>query len=466
MSTGTPADPPAPADEPEPPVDPSVDPSVDPMDRPMGLGIDFSDPNSPLAPYYLRATGVLVALVLGLTLGWYSNQPLLHTDVWVHLKLGRWVVEHRGLPTAEPFSPYTDKSAAFTNLPWLTQVAYHLTFTAGQSLAGGDAARRFVGGGDLLRQLHVVAVVAYFALLALAFRRTSGSGALQLLGLVLAFLASMITVGLHRPQTFGLVGYAAVLAALSRPVLSRRAVFAIPPVLVLWANLHGSFVVGFGLFGLAWLGRVVASFGSVPTGRVKQVVADLQVRRLTITIFAGLVAVAAANPFGPHIYPLAAGFGGNPNLKLLGEWQPIDFRVLAGGVGAVRGGGGAAGGGPGGQPASVLPVPDAAPADVRCRPAVPDADDGVVDPAGDLDRRRPLRCGRREVGGGAAADGAQLPQDAAGRTRVRHLPNAGADGARVARWGPAGSENGVRVRHPRSTWWGWSPTPPPTRRSG
>ncbi len=296
-------------------------PDDDPMERPVGAGIDFADPNSPLAPLYLTTTSVVATAALALLFLLYSYLPMHHTDVWSHLKLGGWIVEHRQLPNPEPFSPYTVQDDAPTFQPWLSQVAYHATYWAGKRLAGNDPVKRFLGGAELLRSAHVFGIVAVYGLLWLAFRRASGSGSLALLGLLGVFLAGVSTLGVHRPQLFSLVLFAGFLAMLSRPVLTRRAVALIPLLLVLWVNLHGGFVIGCGLLALAWLGRYLEC------GSVRAAYADTQARRL---LLAGLLAaggIAVLNPMGPRAYLLAVEFGGNPNLKTLLEWQPVDFQT-------------------------------------------------------------------------------------------------------------------------------------------
>ena len=300
----------------EPTDDPPAD---DPMDRPVGAGIDFTDPNSPLAPLYLTTTGVIAVAALGALLVLYSYLPMHHTDVWGHLKLGRWMADNRRLPIPEPSSPYTAKDDAPTFQPWLSQVAYHLTYRAGERWAGSDPAKRFHGGAELLRMAHVFGIVAVYGLLWLAFRRASGSGALALLGLAGVFFAGVSAIGVHRPQLFSLLLFAAFLAVLSRPVVSRRAVALIPVLLVLWANLHGGFVIGCGLLALVWLGRCLEC------GSVRVAVADTQVRRLLLAGLVAAAAIAFVNPMGPRIYLLALDFGSNPNLKTFQEWQPVDF---------------------------------------------------------------------------------------------------------------------------------------------
>jgi hypothetical protein len=321
MPLQTPSDTPPP----EPDDRGGADESDDPMDKPVGAGIDFTDPNSRLAPYYFRATDVLAMLVIAALMVLYGHFPLFHTDVWAHLKLGSWMTEHRQWPDREPFSPYTADTYG-AKFAWLTQVLYDRVYVLGQRLAGGEKVRQFLGGGEMLRGLHTAAIVASAFLFWLAYRRvTGGSSKLALLGLILFIYVIMTKLSIHRPQQLGVMCFAGLVAILSRPELARRHVAFIALLMVLWANLHGSFVAGFGLLGLFWLGRGIEAWLTA-TGRPwRAVFADRQFRMLTAAAVASTVAVALINPDGPRIFTLTASFGSHPNLKTLTEWMPIDF---------------------------------------------------------------------------------------------------------------------------------------------
>ena len=54
----------------------------------LGAGLDFADPNSRLAPLYLRTSGVVVAALLAVVFVLLSLAPVWHTDVWAHLRFG------------------------------------------------------------------------------------------------------------------------------------------------------------------------------------------------------------------------------------------------------------------------------------------------------------------------------------------------------------------------------------------
>lgn len=315
------------------PVPPPTDEPADPYyGGPLGAGIDWADPNSRLAPFYLTTSGVVAVAVLGVALVLLSLFPLSHTDFWAHLKYGEWITANRALPDREPLCEFTDKSTAMFDPLWLSQVGYDALFRAGAAAAGGDDRSRFDGGVEAVRLAHTGAAVAALGLFGLAIRRASGSVPWAAGGMVLILVLMLSPLAVQRPQAFALVGYAAVLCALSRDVLSRRAVVAVPLVMVLWANLHGAFVLGFGLLGAALLGRAVAV--AVAVGNrwsLRAACREVGVRRSAVALALTLAAVAALNPYGPALYLDVVRFAGHPNLRTVVEWQPLDFGQSRGG---------------------------------------------------------------------------------------------------------------------------------------
>lgn len=312
---------------PDPP--PGSDPPLSAYDGgALGAGIDWADPDSRLAPFYLTPGGVAAAAVLGLALVLLAGVPLWHTDFWAHLAYGEHVAARGALPDREPLSPFTDKGERMFDAPWLTQLGYHALFRAGGALAGGDAVRRLEGGVELVRVAHLLVAVATLGFVGLACRRAAGSVPWAAGGMLVVAVAMASPLVVQRPQALGLLCFVALLCGLSRQVPSRRFVLWAPALLVLWANLHGSFPVGLGLIGAALLGRVIEV---ARAGSVRAAWPDPAARRLALALVLASVAVAVLNPYGPRLYPEVARFGGHPNLKTVVEWQPLDFSAPRGG---------------------------------------------------------------------------------------------------------------------------------------
>ncbi len=156
---------------------------------------------------------------------------LLVQDSWLDFVDGRLVVA-AGLPHVDSLTLWT-LGRRWTDQQWGAQVVlYELVHH------GGFAAVLGVGIG---------CVIAALAILAIAARRLGGSPRATAIALCLPVLAAPSLAQL-RAQTFALVLFAAVFALLALDARSpSRRVLWVLPLLVLWANLHGSVALGAGL---------------------------------------------------------------------------------------------------------------------------------------------------------------------------------------------------------------------------
>src|SRR4029079_17496521 len=130
-----------------------------------------------------------------------------------------------------------------------------------------------------------------------------------------AFLVSAVALGL-RPQLIGMALFAIVLLL----VTDRRAhpgrLWAIPIIVAVWANIHGSFFLGPLVLGLAWLEDLHDR--------------DPGARR---TLAVGIVSALAAclTPFGPAVWAYAVGLSTNPQVtQRITEWQATKLRAVPG----------------------------------------------------------------------------------------------------------------------------------------
>jgi hypothetical protein len=300
-------------------------------DQPIGYGVRFNDPNSPLAPYYLRASHVVAAILITVAFLFYSWVPLWHTDSWGHLAIGRWIVEHRELPAHEPLTSFGDQNVIMGHFQWLTQSGSHLLFGLGASWAGGDPLRQLQGGAELVRSAFGLLTGLYLLGMLLAYRRVASSLPLAIAGLIAFLLLNLWPSAVQRPQVVGMLCFSIVLMMLSRSPLSTRSLLLIPLVFVFWANAHGSFPIGLILLALFVLGRaievVARGHATVPQGPWS----DSALRRLTLVSIGSVVGVLVLNPHGPSLVRHTAALANHPNIATLAEWQPLEFTAGPGG---------------------------------------------------------------------------------------------------------------------------------------
>jgi hypothetical protein len=302
---------------------------------PLGAGIDWADPNSPLARWYFSTAGVVATVLLGVALYLLSAMPLLHTDFWSHLKYGEWIVSHRTLPTVEPLCPFTDKERPFFDAMWLSQVIYCGVFRWGESLAGPPEMRRLEGGVEAIRLLHAAVGVIVLALFAWAVRQGSGSAAWGAGAVTYGLVMLLPLLVVQRPQTLAFLPFLGTLVLL-RPFIggekttSARVVWLFPLIMVLWANLHGSFVIGLLLAALAvvsdWLQEIWQKRWSLSAWWSQR-----PLRYWTLSLMISVAAIALLNPYGPQLYLHVLQFGSHPNLQTMAEWQPLEWTWGPGG---------------------------------------------------------------------------------------------------------------------------------------
>ena len=228
-------------------------------------------------------------------------QPFRDSDVWWHLAVGRLITTH-GIPAQEPFS-FLQAAHAWVGQQWLYEVLlYRLVNLGGDGLA------------SLALGILAALAVAVAALSVPHARRIPGAwlaAAMVFSGLVMAEVVGV------RGQVISVLGTALVLLVVARWRDGHtRAVWALPPLFLLWANLHAGFIAGFGVLAIALL-------LARPADRVSEA-------RRTLLLAALLGGVATmVNPAGPSLYGYVAGTFFNPTLtSAITEWASPDFHNM------------------------------------------------------------------------------------------------------------------------------------------
>jgi hypothetical protein len=185
------------------------------------------------------AVSALSVAVLSVVL---ADRPILDTDYFWHLRTGALIAETGAVPRVDPFS-YSAAGARWIDLHWLFQLALHQLYTW-----GGNGANRTAG---FVLGLLVVAVSA--ATLWRSDRPAVSGTALALL-VTTAALRFVL-----RPDTVSLLFAAVALGLLWRDERKNdRLVFAIVPLQLVWANVHGFQAVGVAFVAMAIVGEALA----------------------------------------------------------------------------------------------------------------------------------------------------------------------------------------------------------------
>ena len=185
---------------------------------------------------------ILLVSLVGIVLLTVFAPSIVVGDTWLTLMAGREVVDH-GLPKTEAVT-LLGQGATWTDQQWLAQVVFY----AAHGLAG-------------MRAVVLVGIALVLLALGLATSTARTSGATSRSTFLVGFLA--VVAGpwgwTLRAQTTALPLFAGTLWLLvdaSRRGVRRRTLLALP-LLVLWANLHGSVVLGAALTTLLGVTELV-----------------------------------------------------------------------------------------------------------------------------------------------------------------------------------------------------------------
>jgi len=225
-------------------------------------------------------------------------------DVWWHLRFGQWVLDHGRIPTTELFS-YTAAGQPLVPHEWLSGVIFAVLNSA----------------GGLLLLVIVMGAVTWSGFIATALRgQMRGAGPLAIaVGLALGAKAAQPVLG-TRPQmfTFALLCWTLWVAD-SYLRRGGRRVWILPPVFLVWANLHAGFIAGMGVLAV-----VVAAEAAKRHFRAGDLVPVARLR--TLALVTGVsAAVACVNPDGPGLYRYALTTAPVERAKGIIEWQSPNF---------------------------------------------------------------------------------------------------------------------------------------------
>src|SRR4051812_11294442 len=183
---------------------------VNPLGAPLGLWV---------------GVGLYVMFVLA------GKHLLIDPDTMWQITIGRWILEHRAVPRTDVYS-FTMLGQPWISTQWLAQVAFAEAF----ALAGWT--------GPVV--LASASIAATFALLTrFLASRLSQSATLVFVAAALALTTPHL---LARPHVLALPMMMAWAAGLVRAADQGTApTLRLLPLMALWANLHGGFVLGIAL---------------------------------------------------------------------------------------------------------------------------------------------------------------------------------------------------------------------------
>jgi len=251
---------------------------------------------SPLTIFAAALGGVLVGITV--------TKGVQDPDFWWHITTGNLIASNGSVPSTDPFS-FTWHGQPWTPHEWLSEL---LMYWLVNGL--GATAALFVWG--LFPALIVAAQAAMLSRLGVGVRAFAGPAVL--IGLVITPYVTL------RPQAVSWLLLSVLIWGLLslRPDRPARALWLVP-FFIVWANLHGVYVIGLGVVATYTLFTLL---GRTPMSSA---------RGWMVGAALGTVAAGMLTPAGPIglLYPLRYIDSGDWGLANIQEWQSPNFHEPA-----------------------------------------------------------------------------------------------------------------------------------------
>ena len=232
-------------------------------------------------------------------------------DIWYRLQNGSYLVQHHSILRVDT-SSFTAAGSALINFEWVSDLLFFLAFK-GMGLQG-------IFGIYSLAMVLIFAGVYYRSCRAGA---DSKDAAVATLGGICLGCISLAP----RPLLFGWLCLTGTLLILDDFRRKGKGLWLLPPLFVLWINLHGSWT-----FGMVVLTVTIVS--GLTEGKWGLVVAHrwtrIQLRKLLLA-FAASSSALFINPFGYKLVVFPLSFLRMQGLMQFSEyWRPVDFSTWNG----------------------------------------------------------------------------------------------------------------------------------------
>jgi len=221
-------------------------------------------------------------------------------DLAYLIRLGETILEHRTVFPSDVLSAWT-LGRPWLNQQWAFELAVAVTFRGAGWL-----------GLAALRALLIAGI------LTLGFLACRAAGAGRRMGALLTIAAfTLMTLEVNlRSQLAGMVCFAAVLWIVEDRHRHPGRLWGAPLIVLMWANVHGSFFLGPLPLALAWLEDLL---GGSPS------------RQRTLLVLVASLAATVATPFGPDTWRYVLRVAGSPQVRdVVYEWQPTSVRLPIG----------------------------------------------------------------------------------------------------------------------------------------
>lgn len=222
-------------------------------------------------------------LILLLVLFILTTQEVTDPDFWWHLRAGQYIFETRSIPHTDIFS-FTFTGREWVTHEWLSEVLIYAIF-------------KWLGWGGLVISFALIVTTAF----GISYYSCEKNGAHPFVSWGAVLLGALATAPVWgvRPQMFSLLLASVFIAVLTNCMRGEvgRSVWILPPLMLLWVNLHGGYVLGLVLIIIALCGLTLDGLlERSPRGEILRHVAPLAF------VLVACLMVVPLNPNGVRLF--------------------------------------------------------------------------------------------------------------------------------------------------------------------
>ncbi len=235
---------------------------------------------------------------------------LLEGDTGWHIRTGDWILANGRIPYADLFS-FTKPGEPWFAWEWLWDAAFAWLHAR--------------GGLPLVTLVSLFVISLTFALLYRLVARRSGN-VLVAAAVTLTALAASSIHWWARPHVFTWLFAVITLHILeTKREGGRDLLWILPPLTIVWTNVHGGFLFGIILVATYAAGELCSALVAA-NGELR----SAAFRRGRPYLISGAACLAASfiNPYTYHLHVHIANYLGNPDslfFRFVGEWQSVSF---------------------------------------------------------------------------------------------------------------------------------------------
>lgn len=251
----------------------------------------------------LAAACVAFTLVYVVNATFFANRFLIDPDTFLHVMVGKLILQNGHFPIIDQFS-YTAFGKPWLATDWIPELAFATLYKFGQW--------RGVTETVVITSALISGVLCFYLTMRLRLSIAFGVTVIIIVLISPHFLV--------RPVIFSyllLVIWIVLILELSdQDEWGGRRGFILIPLMLLWANVHGSFTFGLAVFYLFLCNAIWETYKTKDFHKLKRL----------LVLLVGVTIAALVTPYGPFSALKTVQLMSDPALANINEWHAPDFQ--------------------------------------------------------------------------------------------------------------------------------------------